>query len=232
MSQLRAELAFSFARFADKFEEHIRKSIRGYADLLADCVAMSEYFVENDTTVFDIGTSTGSFLFHVWDKNHSRAPQVKYIGVDVEQNFGLYWEKFKADNVSFHVADVRSFPIPERCSFVTSIFSLQFISERERQQIINRIYRALVPGGALIVAEKTLWKCSKLQEMMTFIHYDYKRQSFTEEEILEKERSLRSTMKLWSEEQIVQSLIAAGFEATKVESLWRNHSFAAFIALR
>ena len=232
MSESHSKLAFSFARFADKFDEHIRKSIRGYGDLLADCVSMSEYFVENDTTVFDVGSSTGSFLVHIWDKNHGRAPLAKYVGVEIEPSFAPYWEKLEADNVSFHVADIRTFPIPPRCSFVTSIFSLQFISERERQQIIDRIYRELVPGGALIVAEKTLSKCSKLQEMMTFIHYDFKRQHFTEEEILEKERSLRSTMKLWSEEQIVQSLIAAGFQATNVQSFWRNHSFAAFVALR
>jgi hypothetical protein len=68
--------------------------------------------------------------------------------------------------------------------------------------------------------------------MLTFIHYDYKRQSFTDEEILQKERSLRATLKLWSEEQIVRSLVAAGFDVANVQPFWRNHTFAAFLALR
>ena len=56
--------------------------------------------------------------------------------------------------------------------------------------------------------------------------------ALTDTEILEKERSLRSTMKLWSEEQIVRSLAAAGFPTANVQSFWRNHRDGTFMALR
>ena len=58
MDQHPPELGFSFARFSDSFDLHIRQSIRGYADLMSDCVALSEFFVEADTTVFDIKVMT------------------------------------------------------------------------------------------------------------------------------------------------------------------------------
>jgi tRNA (cmo5U34)-methyltransferase len=193
---------------------------------------MSEYFVENETSVLDVGCSTGSFLFRIWEKNRERAPQAKYVGIDIEPNFAASWTRFNVDSLGFHVADVRSVSIPKCCSLVTSIFSLQFIAQRDRQNVLDRIFQALVPGGALILAEKTLSKCSKLHEMLTSLHYDYKRQSFTDEEILEKERSLRAALKLWSEEQIIHSLLAAGFDAANVQPFWRNHAFAAFLALR
>ena len=64
--------------------------------------------------------------------------------------------------------------------------------------------------------------------MMTSLYYEFKRQSFAEEEILAKERSLRSIMKLWSEEEVVNSVIASGFSATNLQCFWRNHNFAAF----
>jgi hypothetical protein len=67
---------------------------------------------------------------------------------------------------------------------------------------------------------------------VSHIEMAYKRQSFTDAEILEKERSLRAIMKPWSEEQIVQSLLTAGFCEANVQPFWRNHSFAASIALR
>ena len=232
MRQLRSELALSFARLAEGFDEHIQKSIRGYTDLLSDCVGMSDYFVEDHTTVFDIGCSTGNFLAHVVERNQDRAPKVEYVGIDIEPSFGTHWAQLEEQGVKLHVADVQSFPIPANCSLVTSIFSLQFISERARQKILDEIYRALLPGGALIVAEKTLAKCSKLHDMLTFIHCDCKRQHFSGSEILEKERSLRSTMKLWSEDQIVRSLVAAGFPEGNVQPFWRSHNFAAFVALR
>lgn len=227
-----ADLSFSFAEFAEGFDEHIQKSIRGYTDLLSDCVAMSEYFVEDNTTVFDIGCSTGNFLAHVVERNQERAPKAQYVGIDIEASFGKHWEQLEERGAKLHVADIRSFPIPANCSLVTSIFSLQFIPENARQNILDQTYRALLPGGALIVAEKTLAKCPKLHDMLTFIYYDYKCHHFSEAEVLRKERSLRSSMKLWSENQIIRSLVTAGFEEGNVQSFWRSHSFAAFIALR
>jgi tRNA (cmo5U34)-methyltransferase len=232
MDALNTELAFSFARFAEGFDEHIRRSIRGYVDLLSDCVGLSEYFVEDGTIVFDIGCSTGTFLYEILRKNRDRCPATRYIGIDIEDNFSKYWPDSRSDLVSLLVADARTFQIPENCSFVTSIFSLQFISPRERQTLINNIYRSLIPGGALIIAEKTLSGLSRLNDMLTSIYYEFKRQSFTEEEILAKERSLRSIMKLWTEEQILNSLQAAGFARANVQCFWRNHNFAAFIALK
>lgn len=232
MDQDRRELSFSFARFSDHFDAHIRQSIRGYTDLLSDCISLSEYFIENDTIIFDIGCSTGSFLFELWNRNCERCPRASYIGIDIEPGFCSHWERKGVDNLSLKIADVRSFQTPQHCSFVTSIFSLQFISEGERHKIIDNIYRALIPGGALIIAEKTYSNLSKLNDMMTSLHYDFKRQSFTEEEIMAKARSLRSTMKLWSEPQILRSLATAGFQPVHVQPFWRNHHFAAFIALK
>jgi tRNA (cmo5U34)-methyltransferase len=109
------------------------------------------------------------------------------------------------------------------------IFSLQFISPRDRQ---IKIYNALVPGGALVVSEKIFYKLPRLNDMLTSIYYEFKRQSFTDAEILAKERSLRSLMKLWSEQQILNSIMAAGFASTSVECFWRNHNFTGFIALK
>jgi tRNA (cmo5U34)-methyltransferase len=226
------ELGFSFARFAEKFDQHIRQSIRGYEDLLSDCIALSEYFVEDGTIIFDIGCSTGTFLREVSGKNHVRCPTARFIGIDIEDTFCEYWREKDADHLSLRVADIRTFQIPEQCSFVTSIFSLQFISPRERQIILNQIYEALIPGGAFVIAEKTLSKISKLNEMLTFIYYDFKRRSFSEAEILAKERSLRSMMKLCTEEQILSSLTAAGFTDSHVQCFWRNHNFAGLIALK
>jgi tRNA (cmo5U34)-methyltransferase len=232
MGRSQDELGFSFARFAEGFDQHIRQSIRGYADLLSDCVALSEYFIEDATVAFDIGCSTGTFLREVRNKNHARCPRARYIGIDIETKFGKNWEKMRQAGLELNVADIRSCSIPSDCSFVTSIFSMQFIPEADRQRVTDQIYRSLLPGGAMIVAEKTLSRMPKLNDMLTFIHYDFKRRSFTEAEILEKERSLRSIMKLWSEQQIVDSIAAAGFATEKVQSFWRNHNFTAIIALK
>ncbi len=223
-------LQFSFAEFALHFDEHIRKSIRAYDDLISDCVSLSEYFIENETTALDIGCSTGTFLLKLREHNNERAPTARYVGVEIEEQFRNCWNV--TPDVEFMLSDIRDYTLPQRCSYVTSIFSLQFISERERQNIVDRINKALVPGGALVLAEKTLSKCAKLQDLLTFIHFDFKRENFSDADILAKERSLRSMMKLWTEEKIVQSLVRAGFESSQIQCFWRSHSFAAFLALK
>src|SRR5262245_50638703 len=120
----KSEMAFSFASQAKTFEEHILKSIRGYDNLRNDCIALSKYFVENDTSVRDLGCSTRKFLSELLAHNNDRAPRVRYIGIDIEPAFENYWQGFKASNLAFHTCDIRSFKDYERLSFVTSLFSL------------------------------------------------------------------------------------------------------------
>ena len=53
---------FTFATREEGFDNHIDTSIRGYNDLWQDVVDISQYFVENGTSVVDIGCSTGKML--------------------------------------------------------------------------------------------------------------------------------------------------------------------------
>jgi hypothetical protein len=69
-----AKLPFSFANYADDFDRHIERSIRGYRNLIEDCVELSQYFVEDDTVVCDIGCATGRTLATIRARNQERAP--------------------------------------------------------------------------------------------------------------------------------------------------------------
>ncbi|MBI3903758.1 MAG: methyltransferase domain-containing protein [Nitrosomonadales bacterium] len=232
MSQEKSIIPFSFSSHAENFDEHIEKSIRGYADLRNDCILLSEYFVENDTNVLDLGCSTGKFLREIRNHNQDKAPDARYLGVDIEAMFRKQWAAHATDNVYYHLCDLRSFDGYENLSFITSLFSLQFIPEKDRCSVMQKIFCNLIPGGAFVMAEKTLGKSPKIQDMLTFMYYDYKRQNFSEQEILEKERSLRNKLKLWSEPQIITSLEKAGFHKDCIQVFWRNHLFAGFLAIK
>ncbi|MGO8845564.1 MAG: hypothetical protein ACLQFI_09565, partial [Methylocella sp.] len=69
---------FSFAAYADDFDRHIGSSIRGYDNLREDCVALSQYFIQKDSTVLDIGCSSGEFLRTVRDRNQKRCASANY----------------------------------------------------------------------------------------------------------------------------------------------------------
>jgi tRNA (cmo5U34)-methyltransferase len=217
---------FSFAAHARDFDRHIRDSIPGRTDLDDMCVRLSQRFVQNDTTVVDIGCSTGALLRSIRDASQDRRRSVSYLGIDVESGFSEHWRARRARNVRFRICDARSFDGYENLSLACSLFTLQFIPERDRLSLLRRVCDGLIEGGALILAEKVYANDAKFQEMLRSIYYDFKRQNFSAEEILDKERSLRGQMNPWSEEQWLNAVHEAGF---KVHRLWHNHLFVAWV---
>jgi tRNA (cmo5U34)-methyltransferase len=213
-----------YAKHADDFDPHIRNSIRGVDDLRDDCVAFSRYFVQSGTTVVDIGCSAGTLLRRTRDALEPSRPRVMYVGIDVQPYDD--WHARRASNVRFEVRDARSFAF-ENVSLAYSLFTLQFIEKRDRPNVLRQICDGLVEGGALILGEKAYANDAEFHDMLRSVQYDFKRRSFTAEEIFDKERMLRGQMNPWTEEEWLNALHEAGF---KVNRLWHNHLFVAWVA--
>jgi tRNA (cmo5U34)-methyltransferase len=211
------------------FDQHIRDSIRGLDDLRADCVAISRYFVQSGTTVIDIGCSTGTLLRSIRDANEPSRPFVNYLGIDTEPAFDEHWRERCAGNVRFEVRDARSF-VFENVSFAYSTFTMQFVPERHRLSLLRRIHDGLVEGGAMIIAEKVLANGTRSHDMLRSIYYDFKRRTFSAEEILDKEQRLRGQMNLWHEARWEDAFHEAGFRPEGVQRFWQNHLFVAWWA--
>ena len=222
---------FTFATSEEGFDTHIDQSVRGYSNLWNDVLKFSEYFVEDGTCVVDIGCSTGKLLKTMKEQNDKFAPRCSYKGIEIEEDF--FPELVDEDNLKFYKKDVRSFDWVTgavNCSLVTSIFSLQFMPKTNRQQIIDRIYECLVKGGAFIFSEKIFSSDSQLQEMMQFCYYDYKRQFYTAEELLDKEINLRHMMKPLTYDELIEMVKKAGFES--IQPFWQNFNFIGIIAIK
>jgi len=222
---------FTFATSEEGFDTHIDQSVRGYSNLWTDVLKFSEYFVEDGTCVVDIGCSTGKLLKSMKEQNDKFAPKCLYKGIEIEEDF--FPKLIDEDNLKFWKGDVRGFEWVTgavNCSLVTSIFSLQFMPKTNRQQIIDRIYEALVKGGAFIFSEKIFSIDSQLQEMMQFCYYDYKRQFYSAEELLDKEVNLRHMMKPLTYSELIEMVEKAGFES--VQPFWQNFNFVGIIAIK
>ena len=118
----------------------------------------------------------------------------------------------------------------ENCSLITSIFTLQFIPKSKRKDLLKNIYDGLNCGGAYIFAEKTMCENALVQDMITFNYYDYKRKSFTTEDIMDKERTLRHMMKPNTWKEIEGMLTEVGFNV--IQPFWRNHAFVGALAVK
>ena len=225
---------FTFAHRKEGFDNHIDASIRHYSSLHDDIVAMSRYFVENDTSVVDIGCSTGKTLGAMIDQNKESAPNAHYHGVENADGFAEDMksreEQYADSNLSLHFQDVRNFIFPFDSSFITSIFTLQFIPKRDRQSILDSIYDSLLPGGAVVFSAKPYASSPELEQILTFLFYDHKRKEFSCEDIMDKEYTLRSMLKPMHWDDLLSMMYEAGFQ--EVQPFWRNHLFVGAIAIK
>jgi tRNA (cmo5U34)-methyltransferase len=210
---------FSFSDIKN-FDNHISKSIKGYEELNENIIGISNYFIEDNTNVYDIGCSTGKLISKYKNK------KAKYFGIEIEKN--LITQK----DVNFNLInyDVRDFTGYSNASFVTSIFTMQFIPQKDRQKIINNIFNGLNKGGAFVICEKIYSKSPKIQDIMTSLYYDFKRKSFSQAEILDKEQDLRKIMKIETENTIFKELKKAGF--SQADMFFRSFNFVGILSIK
>ena len=225
--QSESGLKFSFSNVADHFDEHISKSIPGYDLLRYYTKQLSRYFVENDSSVIDIGCSRGTLLLSIKEEN-TQAKNVSYFGIDIDNEFSKYWAD--VENVKFQKANILDMDLPKNSTFIYSLFTLQFLPERHRFDIIKKIYDSLLPGGAFLFSEKMISMDPKMQNICDSIFHEFKRTNFSDKEILDKEKELRHLMKCETELDLLNKINKAGFQ--KVQCMWRNYNFAAFIAIK
>ena len=204
---------FTFATSKEGFDNHIDTSVRGYSQLWGDILSLSKYFVEDYTQVVDMGCSSGKLLKGMIEQNQKHIPHAQYTGIEIEEDFfGDYnMDEEKYHQLSYFRGDVREFDF-QNCSLVTSIFTLQFMSPKDRQEVLNKVYNGLNKGGAFIFSEKTFSCNPRVQDMMTFMYYDYKRQNFSDKDILDKEVQLRHMMKPNTKTELYKMVQDDGFE--------------------
>jgi len=228
---------FTFAHRQEGFDEHIDWSIRGYSNLLGDVISFSRYFVEDNTNVVDIGCSTGKTTEKMLLHNQDHCKNAKYVGIEIAEGFydSLDDRLDSLTNnepwaqVEFIKDDVRHYNF-ENCSLVTSIFTLQFMPKRHRQEVIQNIYNGLNDGGAFLFSEKIYTEDAFIQDMLTFNYYDFKRQNFDAQDIMDKEITLRNMLKPNTWLEIETMLKSAGFKSVQV--FWQNFLFLGAIAIK
>src|SRR5699024_8604989 len=141
-----------------------------YDEIHSLIVKMSEWFLEDNTNMYDIGTSTAKALKGIYKSSNK---DVNYIGIDNSEDMlsevGAMWR----DKFELMVSDAQDIDI-HNASYVTSVLTLQFIPERDRQGIINNIYKGLNKGGAFVLVEKILGDTSQINNVWEGLYHDMK----------------------------------------------------------
>ena len=98
-----------------------------------------------------------------------------------------------------------------KCDFITSLYTIQFIEPKFRQKIFNEIYKSLNWGGGFVLFEKIRASDARFQDIMTFLYFDFKAENGLKPiEILNKELSLRSVLEPFTINENIKFLKRAG----------------------
>ncbi len=198
----------------EEFDAHVGKSVPFYGAGQDMVEGISDFFVSDDSVIYDFGTATGEIALRLANR-HKQRPNLRIIGVDVEADMIARAEAKKTEqgltSVTFLADDVVQMPL-EPCDLVVAYYTIQFIRPRVRQDLFNKIYSALNWGGAFLLFEKVRGPDARFQDILTALYTDYKlQQGYNAEEIVGKTRSLKGVLEPFSTQGNFDLLHRAGF---------------------
>jgi len=215
----------------DTFVDHIRQSVPLYESGHDLACQLSDFFVKDDSVVYEIGTSTGELIRKLAEHN-ARKSGARWVGMDVEPAMVAAAEKHCKDvpNISILHADARHLDM-EKADLIVSYYTMQFVPPRYRQELFDKIYEALNWGGAFIMFEKVRGPDARFQDIITQLYNDFKlRNGFSSEEIVEKARSLKGVLEPFSTQGNLDLMARAGFK--DVVTVQKYLAFEGFLAIK
>ena len=216
---------------AKTFSEHVRKSVPMYLEGQELVTALSDFFVGDDSIVYELGTSTGVLLGKL-AKRHQKKIGLRLVGIDVvpEMIEQAKIENGNQKNIEFLVDDIVNFQY-EKADLIVAFYTVQFVHPSVRQKLIDAVYASLNWGGAFIMFEKVRAPDARFQDITSILYSDYKLdQGYEPDEILAKTRSLKRVLEPFSSQANVDMLKRAGFQ--DVMSVLKFVCFEGFLAIK
>ena len=213
----------------ETFDAHVSKSVPSYLkghDLILN---LSDYFVQNDSFIYDIGCSTGTLIRKLQEK-HKRSGI--FVGIDVVENMisTAKSSTLSIPNIEFHCESALEFEY-EKSDLITAYYTLQFVRPRDRQKLFTKIYDTLNWGGAFIFFEKVRAPDARFQDIMTTLYHEYKLEmGYSETEVMDKAHSLKGILEPYSTRENFKMCERAGF--VDIMTISKDLSFEGFLAIK
>ena len=213
------------------FDKHINKSIPLYLLCHKLGLEISDFFLENKSSVIDLGCSTGTFINKPNERHRNKNLHIS--GFDAIKNMVQTAKKNNKGkkNIKFLNKDIVKDKLPNDIDLITSFFTLTFIKPSHRQTVFNKIFKSLNWGGAVIFFDKVRAPDARFQDIMTQLYTNYKLdRDFTPNEILNKTNSLKGVLEPYSTNENFLFLKRAGFK--DYMTIFKCITFEGFLAIK
>lgn len=225
--------AFAFDdAVARVFPDMIKRSVPGYTMIIPMIGVITEKYAQANTHLYDLGCSLGASLLAM--RHGVKVDGCTLVGIDnAEAMLSRCRSYVDIDDaltpVHLHQGDITEFTY-QKASVITLNFTLQFIPLEKRQGLIQKLFDALEPGGALILSEKICFEDSE-QKLQQELHWDFKRANgYSDLEVSQKRNALENVLVPESEKDHIERLKSVGF--SQACSWYQCFNFTSFIAVK
>lgn len=221
------------ASVADVFTDMINRSVPGYATIISMIGVLANRYCSSGSTIYDLGCSLGGATMSM--AHHIERQDYKIVAVDNSEAMISRFEKSlgsspKKQQIELLCADIADVEIRD-ASVVVLNFTLQFIAQERREQLMRRIYSGMKPGGILILSEKIKLADADLNALLIDMYHQFKQaQGYSELEISQKRSALENVLIPETIAQHKSRLLDAGFAS--VDSWFQCFNFASMIAFK
>jgi tRNA (cmo5U34)-methyltransferase len=216
---------------AEGFNDHVLRSIPWYLEGHKLTIRLAEFFVKQDDTIYDLGSATGELSSKL--DHHFKNKNVKVIGIDQSTDMvKIASESYpgKTERLEFVAEDILKYPYQNSNLFI-SYYTLQFLPEASRMQMLKIIYDHLPMGGGFILFEKTRSESTVIESISSTLLTEYKLEmGQSADEIVQKLLSLKGVLIPNYTTEIVAMLKSCGFR--EVDRVFKLNSFEGFLAIK
>jgi len=217
-------------KVVNNFEEHITRSVPFYHEGQELVLKLSDFFIKDDSLVYELGSSTGKLIYSLAKKNLFRK-EASFVAIEIEKDMVDYGkQKYDLNNLEFICDDINIFDL-QKSDLIVSYYTVQFIHPKFRQILIDKIYNALNWGGAFIMFEKVRANDARFQDILTTLYTEFKLDNgYTPDEIIAKTKSLKGVLEPFSSEANKDMLKRAGF--IDILTVFKYLNFEGVIAIK
>jgi len=220
-------------KVAAVFPDMIERSVPGYADVIHHIRLLSSIYISSKTNCYDLGCSLGAATLAMSCGN--KQPDVEIIGVDnslaMIERCRNNIDNFKHQTpIKLIKENIQNVDI-KNASMVVLNYTLQFIPQVERYEVLNCIFKGMVSGGILVLSEKIIFSDQRINQLMIELHHQFKRDNgYSELEISQKRNALETVLVPEERNSHIERLQKIGFN--HVGCLQQKLNFATFIAIK
>ncbi|MDC1128478.1 methyltransferase domain-containing protein [Candidatus Pelagibacter sp.] len=213
------------------FDKHINKSIPLYLLCHKLGIEISDFFLEENAKVIDIGCSTGTFIQKLNSRHQNKNLQIKGYDTVKKMLDAAKKNNRNKKNIKFINKDITKSKFPNNIDLITSFFTISFVKPANRQLVFNKIYKSLNWGGAFVFFDKVRAPDARFQDIMTQIYTNYKLdRNFSSDEILNKSSSLKGVLEPYSTNENFLFLKRSGFK--DYMTIFKCITFEGFLAIK